>query len=281
MINFAGKLAGKESRLSQSPAFLNLSPAAGRSPHAEHLGFRFGDKGTHTSRTMMLAELSTVLEAVSQPADRQAFTDAIVDMNCLGKSTTATRRLTDQRLSELYALDRSVALFRILSRLWNIDERGRPLLALLTAIARDPLLAATVPAIVSLVPGDELNRDALRDALRSAVGERLNPDTLDKVARNIASSWTQSGHLEGRTFKRRQHVEPTPASVAFALYLAQAIGFRGEALFSSGWLNLLDCQPSRARELAGEAKRLGLIDLRTSGDVVDINLQKLDPASER
>lgn len=229
----------------------------------------------------MLSELAAVLEGLPQIADRQSFTDAIVELNCLRKSTAATRRLTDQRLSELYALDRSVAIFRILRRLWEIDTSGRPLLALLTAIARDPLLAATVPLIVGLQPSEEINRDALRASLRTAVGDRLNSDTLDKVARNVASSWTQSGHLSGRTFKRRQRVTPTPATVAYALYLAQAVGFRGEALFTSGWVTILDCPPSLARELAGEAKRLGLIDLRISADVVDINLQRLDPGLER
>ena len=73
-------------------------------------------------------------------------------------------------------------------------------------------------------------------------------------------------------------MQPTAGSVAYCLYIAFRCGFRGEKLFSSGWLLLLDCSASLARELALEAKRQGLIDLRVAGDVVEINFTRLDPA---
>src|SRR5688572_26634065 len=156
-------------------------PAAPSTDHGAKVGFRSGNKGTHTSRTMMLAELSAVLDATEPSANRDDYTNAIIEANCLGKPTTATRRLSNQRLGELYALDPTVPIFRILRRLWAVDESGRPLLALLEALARDPLLRATAPAILSLTPGSELRRDPMREALRTRVGERLNDSTLNKV----------------------------------------------------------------------------------------------------
>jgi hypothetical protein len=243
------------------------------------VGFRFGDKGTHTSRTLMLAELTALLDAVSATGSRAEYVAAIVEANCLGKRTAATRRLTGQRLRELYGLDRAVPLFCVLRRLWSTDVAGRPLLALLAALARDPLLAATAPAVVSIPLGAELSRSELRSALRAVVGERLNENVLDKVARNAASSWTQSGHLQGRTFKKRRQVRATPPVMAFALYLAAAAGFRGEALLTSAWASVLDCSPSAARALALDAKRLGLLDLRTSGNVFELDLRRLDELS--
>src|SRR6185437_16861750 len=101
---------------------------------AEKIGFRFGAKGTHTSRTMMLEELSRVLEATNQDARRTDYAAAIVDGNCLLKPTASTRRLSNQRLGELYGLDTAIPLFRVLRRLWDISADGRPLLALLVAI---------------------------------------------------------------------------------------------------------------------------------------------------
>jgi hypothetical protein len=225
----------------------------------------------------MLAELSAVLEATEATAQRDDYTAAIIDANCLAKPTTSTRRLSNQRLGELYALDPTVPIFRILRRLWTIDERGRPLFGLLAALARDPLLRATAPAVLSLAVGGELRRDPMRDALRTAVGERLNDSTLGKVVRNASSSWTQSGHLAGRTHKTRQLVKATPGSLGFALYLGYSVGFRGEELLSSRWVAVLDCTMASARELALDAKRLGLIDLRIAGDVWDLGLQRLDP----
>lgn len=256
----------------------NLYPSSWSSDEAVRAGFRFGAKGTHTSRTLMFPELSAALAAAPANASRGDYAAAIIDANCLGKPTAATRRLTNQRLGELYALDPEVPLFRILRRLWEYDEAGRPLLALQCAVARDPLLAATAAPITELPPGGELQRDTVRSDLRKAVGDRLNEATLEKVVRNAASSWSQSGHLEGRTFKRRRRVSATPATVVYGIYLARLAGFRGVQLFASGWIAVLDCTPSRARELALDAKRIGLIDLRIAGEVVDISFERLERA---
>lgn len=229
----------------------------------------------------MFSELSAALAAVPENGSREVFTAAIIDGNCLGKATGATRRLTNQRLSELYALDLDVPIYRVLRRLWSIDEPGRPLLALQCAIARDPLLAATATPILSMTAGSDLHRDGIALALRSVVGDRLSDATIEKVVRNVSSSWAQSGHLVGRTFKKRALVRATPATVTFGLYLGYAVGFRGMQLFSSGWLSVLDCSPTGARDIAVEAKRVGLIDLRVSGEIVDLVLDRLDPLGKR
>lgn len=226
----------------------------------------------------MLEELAAALDSTASDAGRDDYREAIVDANCLSKPTAATRALSRQRLSELYGLDPRLPLFRVLRRLWPLDRGARPLLALLAAVARDPLLAASAPPVLDLPPGAALRRQPLRDALRRAVGDRLNDPVLDKVCRNAASSWTQSGHLEGRAFKTRRAVAAPPAAAAFALFLAHAAGFRGAALFSSVWLRLLDCDPLRARDRALDAKRLGLIDLRMAAGVVELDPRRLDPA---
>ncbi|WP_086466637.1 MULTISPECIES: hypothetical protein [Alphaproteobacteria] len=267
--------------LEPQTSHFRLFPSNGPRARAEEAGFRFGAIGTHTSRTMMLAELEAVLDAAPEAGKRADYAAAIIEGNCLSKATAATRRLSNQRLGELYGLDRDLPLFRVLRRLWSLDPDSRPLLALLAAIARDPLLAATCTAVIPLPPGAELQREPMKAALRASVEDRLNESILEKVCRNAASSWTQSGHLEGRTFKKRRLVRAIPVAVAFALYLAYAAGYRGADLFSSGWLQLLDCDPGQARQLALEAKRIGLIDLRMAGDVVELNVARLDPAATR
>jgi len=249
--------------------------------YREHdgIGFRRGAVGTHTSRTMMLAELTTLFDTVPATAASHEIGAAIKQANCLGKATTSTRRLTNQRLSELYSLDPAVSLYRVLRRLWAIDPAGRPLLAFLCAIARDPLLAASASAVIPLPIGNEFARSPMKDAIRAAVHDRLNESILDKVVRNAASSWTQGGHLVGRTIKKRASVVATPGVVAFALYLSQAAGFHGQQIFTSGWAKLLDADASALKLLALDAKRAGLIDLRIAGDVFDISFNRLDPAT--
>lgn len=260
---------------------LSFFPSDGPSPGASKAGFRFGEKGTHSSRTMMLAELQLALAATPADAKRADYASAIIDGNCLAKPTSSTRRLTNQRLGELYGLDLSVAVFRAFRRLWELEQNGRPLLALLIAIARDPLLAATAPSIIFLPSGSGFHRDAMKGALQELVGGRLNESTLDKVCRNAASTWAQAGHLAGRTFKKRRPIHPTAAAVALAIYLAHAAGFRGTEIFSCAWLRVLDCDASRARQFALDAKRLGLLDLRMAGDVVELNLSRLNSNFEK
>lgn len=247
-------------------------------PDALAAGFRLGAIGTHTSRTLMFDELTSVLERVPPEGRRQDYQRAIVDDNALSKPTSATRRLSNQRMGELYALDPEVPLFRVFRRLWKRDPMGHRLLALLVACARDPLLTASASPVLALPPGADLPRDGLRATLRAAVRDRLNEDVLDKVVRNVASSWTQSGHLEGRIFKKRRMVKATPASLAFAFFLAWHTGHRGVDLFACGWVALLDCPPADARTLAFEAKRHGYLDLRIAGDVIEVGLSRLDPA---
>lgn len=224
----------------------------------------------------MFTELAAVLAAAPDGAGRGAYSSAIIDGNCLRKPTASTRRISNQRLGELYALDRLCPVFRVLRRLWSVSEAGRPLLAMLAALARDPILMASAKPILALPAGVELQRAAVRAALTEVIGDRMNDDVVDKVVRNVSSSWTQTGHLEGRTFKLRRRVKAEPASVAFALYLGFAAGFRGEELLTSAWIAALDCTSSSAKALAIEAKRVGLIDLRTAGDVIEIGLDRLE-----
>jgi hypothetical protein len=260
---------------------LALSDERRHATEDERVGFRFGDKGTHTSRTIMLDELRAVLANCRPDATRAHYLSAIHEDNCLGKRTTATRKLSSQRLSELYALDPEVLLFRIMRRCWYADRDGHAVLALLLALARDPLLRVTAPPILRMRPGEELARQQMTDALNRAVGSRLNESTLDKVVRNTASSWTQSGHLKGRGRKVRQSVTPTAATTAYALLLGHLAGKRGAALFESLWAQVLDAPPGELMSLAMDARRLGFLDMSQSGGVIDVAFSRLLTPDER
>jgi hypothetical protein len=244
-------------------------------------GFRWGDKGTHTSRTIMFEELRDVLANCRPDATRNDYLVAINDNNCLGKRTVATRKLSSQRLSELYALDPKVPLFRVMRRCWYTDRNGQPILAMLLALARDPLLRLTAPPILRMRPGEELARQQITDALNRVVNSRLSESTLDKVVRNAASSWTQSGHLKGRGRKVRQMVTPTAMTTAFALLLGYLAGKRGVALFESLWAQILDAPAGELMNLAMDARRLGFLDMSQSGGVIDVVFSRLLVSDER
>ena len=248
---------------------------------AARWGFRSGNRGTHTSRTIMLDELSHLLAAVPGDAVREDYADAVMVHNCLGKRTAATRKLSLQRLNELYALHPQAILFRVLRNLWATNETSRPMLALLLALARDPLLRATATAVMRTPHGNEFARQSMKDALTNAIGERLNVATLDKVVRNASSSWTQSGHFRGRARKTRQQVVATPAATAFSLLLGYAVGRRGRLLLETPWSAVLDTSLDGFIDLVVDAKRLGLLDLKQSGSIIDVSFPALFTKKER
>lgn len=244
-------------------------------------GFRWGDKGTHTSRTIMLTELRAVLSSCRPDATREDYLSAIRDDNCLGKRTAATRKTSSQRLSELYALDPEVLLFRVMRKFWYDDRGSEALLALLLALARDPLLRACAQPVLRMRPGEELARQQMTDALNHIASGRLSDSTLDKVVRNVASSWTQSGHFKGRGRKVRQVVTVTPASTAFALLLGYLSGKRGGAFFESLWAQVLDTPVGELMHVAMDARRLGFIDMSQSGGVIEVAFPRLLASDER
>ena len=237
-------------------------------------GFRSGDGGTHTSRTIMVDDLMIVLESVPPGMSRNGYADAIRAENCLGKRTVATRTVSQQRLKELYALDPQVLLFRVLRQLWEREHSDLPLLAMLLALARDPLLRATAAAVLDTPYGHEFSRQPMKDALSEVVGDRLNEETLDKTVRYASSSWTQSGHLSGRGRKTRVRVRATPTTTTYALMLGFVAGKRGRQLFETPWCVALDGEADELIELSLAAKRLGLLDLRQSGSMIDVAFPK-------
>ena len=244
---------------------------------AERAGFRFGDRGSHSSRTIMLAELGELLATIPADAASAAYSEAVLDGNALGKATAASRRHSRQHLREMYGCDPRLPIFRVLRRLWVADEPGRPLLALLAALARDPVLRATAPAVLPLPVGAELVRGAFLEVIRAGTGDRFNEAVLDKVARNAASSWSQSGHLRGRVRKIRRRVAPTPGALAFAVWLGEREGIGGSSLLESRWARVLDRSPGELAEVAAGARRRGLLALRIGDGVLDIRADGLDP----
>ena len=241
------------------------------------MGFRIASSGPHTGKTLMLSELTSLFEAVEPSASSAHYRQAIVEGNVLGKPTASSRKETATRLKALYGLSPALPLFRVLRRLWALDSDASPLLALLSGLARDPLLRASADQVIPMRPGMTLMRADMVTAIEHFTRDRLGSKMLDAVARNTASSWTQSGHLRGKVCKKRIPVEPCSAALSLSLWLGYAEGRRGKGLLSSFWTSVLDLPTSA---LIGEilhAKRLGLIEASYGAGILSINPSRLDP----
>ena len=241
----------------------------------EWAGFRGRSTGTHSTRSIMVADLDRILAAVPADAPRDAYAEAVVDRNVLDKRTATTRRETLQRLGEFYAFDPDVPLFRALRTLWDAGDAARPLLALLSAAARDVLVRVSAEAVLPLETGALFDRAGVVAALERELPDRFTPRSRAQIARITASSWTQSGHLDGHSRKVRRRVDPAPAAVAYAVLLGYLCGDRGEALFTSPWAVCLDVPAPVLQDRARDAARHGWIAFRRSGDVLDVDPRPL------
>lgn len=240
------------------------------------LGFNMGLGGAHISRTMMLEELNILLAHTSRiDAEKKEYLHAIIAENCLGKRSAKTRTLTGRYLVDLYSLDYKNILFRALLYFWNRDTASRPLLALLCAYARDPVLRVTAHHILNISEGTVLARESLEEFIDAQKPGRFSKATLKSTAQNINATWTKSGHLNGRAKKVRGRATPTAASVSYAMFLGYLTGLRGQTLIQSEYGKLLDCPPGKIIELAEEASRKGWIDLKRVGEIIEIGFPKL------
>ncbi len=249
--------------------------------YVEHFGFRSKIGSTHLARTMMLEDLEALLSYVNNPeAEKAKYTQAIQEENCLGKRSGKSRELTAKHLVVLYGLDPSITIFRSLQFFWSRDPEAHPLLALLCAYARDPLLRMSVPFILGLSEGTNVFREKLEAFIELKDPGRFSKATLKSLAQNINATWTKSGHLKGRVKKVRTRVSPTPGAASYALFLGYLKGLRGQFLFQSEYARLLDCSVDYTMELAEQASRRGWIVFKRIGDVTEVQFRHLLTAKE-
>ncbi len=242
----------------------------------DQFGFKSHGTGIHTSRTMMYEDLELLLNSVSDPnAEKADYIKAIKHYNCLGKRSAQNRNISATRLTELYGLDSSLVVFRALKYFWNRDENGRPLLALICAIARDPLLRESIPFIYNHNEEEPIDRLELESFLKEKSFDHYSQRTLKSITQNINSTWTKSGHLQGRAKKIRSKAIATPGALGYALLLGYLTGARGEYLFNTPFTRVLDCSYSELIDLAEEASRRGWIILKRIGDVIEVQFPSL------
>jgi hypothetical protein len=241
------------------------------------LGFMSREGGAHMSRTMMLAELTTLLNSVEIDASPGQYQSAICEQNCLAKPSGRSRQLTARHLTELYGLDPANPIFAGLLYFWCRDVEARPLLALLSATARDSLLRKAMSEILQQPPGTTITRDWTEQHIEACWPERFSPATRRSAAQNINGTLTKSGHLRGHVKKVRTPVTPATGAVAYALYLAWLQGGRGELLLQSPYCKLLDCDTDRFLALAASASSRGLMVMRRVDNVIDVDFPALAP----
>lgn len=246
-------------------------PVNGAVGTAEAAGLRLNGGGGHQSKTMMLSELTTIL-AVSEVRGLDDTIRAILNENLLGKSSTAAASSALKNLFSLYGLKAPPAITRAMMRLWAGDVNSHPMLAVLCALARDPILRDTALPVLEAPVGQRFGAKELTEILAEKHVDRFSFATLRSLGQNCAATWTQSGHLAGRVTKVRMQVEASPEAAAFAALIAQAAGFGGPAVLSSPWMAVLDASPEEQLGLLRRAQGRGLVRVRHAGAVFELQI---------
>jgi hypothetical protein len=232
--------------------------------------------GPSTSQTIMVSSLARLLALLPTDAPTDAYRAAIRDENVLGKQTAGAREWAFRQLRRFYALDPHSLLFRALRDLWPSDQAGQPLLALLCAMARDPVLRASAPMVLALEPGTKVGVDEFEAAIEQSFPGAYAPSTRRTTAQKLASSWNQSGHLRAeRATKVRIRATCRAADVAYALLLGHLQGVRGQALFETLWAKVLDQPTSHLFDLAATASQQAMLELRHAGGVTEVGFGEL------
>jgi hypothetical protein len=237
-----------------------------------------GDRsgGPSTSQTIMVESLDALIELLPPTASADAYRAAVIDDNLLGKRTAGAREWAFRQLRRFYALDTASLLFRALRDLWP-DPEGRPLLALLCAMARDPVLRASAPVVLASDFGTVVGPDEFEKVIEDVFPGAYRASTRRATARKLASSWQQAGHLEAVTPTRkvRTRVTSAPSAVAYALLLGHLQGVRGVVLLDTPWARVLDQPASRLIDLGVTASQRGMLEFRHAGGLIDVGFREL------
>ncbi len=226
----------------------------------------------HTARTLMVAELSQILDHATTD---QNYALAIAN-NVTGKRTQANRQRSYIGLKKLYRFDLTYLPFTALSYFWLLTETSsRPLLAFLYALGHDYLLAESFPVVANTQPGELLPVSRFETNLSTQHPDRFAPTTQRSIAQNLASSYKQVGYLTGKVKVFRVPIRPTLPVVTLAFLLAFLNGDRGEYLFQSRWVLALEQDADSLHHFLILGSQKGWLTYHRAGAVTAISFDSL------
>ena len=146
----------------------------------------------------MYKEIAMLFNATPKNSHTEEIRNKVYNENILHKKSISGRKESFGYLKRIYGLDPNIPLYNALRWAWNVsEEQDRPLLALLCALSRDASLRVTVPYIFSLLPGKIADKEKISAVVEQAFPNCYSSSVIASTTRNLLSSWTQSGHLQG------------------------------------------------------------------------------------
>ena len=239
------------------------------------LGFSKASIGGHSARSMMFLEMRALVRAMLLTVTKDDFNKAIVEENVLEKPTLSSRKKSLRHLMELYGMDPSKTLFRVLWDFGHGDLDSLPQLCLVCAYARDPQLRHSFELVRTLRLGEVLERVAMEQHLEIGFPGRFSPAMKKSMAQNVNTTWTFGGHLAGKAKKTRRLPEPRPVSAAYAMFVGYLTGLRGARLLNSAFASLVASNRSQLQAALSLASAKGLLSLKQAAGIVEFDFSNL------
>lgn len=226
----------------------------------------------HTARTLMIAELTQILDHTSND---QNYTLAI-ENNVTGKRTQANRQRSYIALKKLYRFDPTYLPFAALTYFWPLTESAsRPLLAFQYALGHDYLISESFPVIAQTYPGASVSVSRFDANLGTQHPDRFTTITQYSIAKNLASSYKQVGYLTGKMKVFRVPVKPTLPVVIMAFLLSYLNGDRGEFLWQSKWVKALEQDSESLHQFLILGSQKGWLTYQKAGAVMSVSFESL------
>ncbi len=230
------------------------------------------EKTVHTSRTIMFAELEKVM---NHGVENDDYSDSL-KQNVISKATKSGITKTSQYLRSLYGFDVTIPTFKIFKYFWcEVNEKDKPLLALIYAIGNDYLLKDSIPVINNTKTGKKVTVESIEGHLKNLYPQKYSANTRRSTAQNIASSWKQAGFITGKVRNIRTKPEINYLVLTFALLMAFLNGLRGDFIIKSDWVKALSLDERTIRSLAIEAGKRDLLQYRYAGNITSITFKNL------
>ena len=239
------------------------------------MGFSVHRTGGHMARSMMLQELTELCRSMPEASIPSDYQRAIEQENLLGKPTFSSRQKTYRHLIELYGLSPDLPLFRVLRRLAAEDPVSIPLMGMICAFCRDPQLRHSFSLIHLLKPGEVLPRVRMESHLEVGFPGVFSEAMKKSLAQNVNTTWTVSGHLQGRSTKRRDIPKSRLCASAYAMFAGWLAGLRGQILLHSVFGQLVALTPDQMLSHLADASASGWLRLRNAGGVTEVDFSSL------
>lgn len=227
-------------------------------------------KTIHTSRTIMFAELSQVMNHGIEGVD---FND-ILKSNVSNKLSNRNLLKTNRYLKQLYGFNKEDLSFRSFKHYWTlVDNEKKSILALLFALSNDFLLRESIDIVVNTKVGEKVAKEKFYENIEKYHTGKYSDNTRRSAAQNVASSWKQAGYIQGKVKNIRVQPKHDYYTVAFALLLSYLHGDRGEYILLSKWIKALALNTEKLRDLIKEAAKRDLLHYQFGGNVTVISFE--------